>query len=425
MHSEQHRTRTLWLAGILHAFTHTYHVALLPLYLLIQADLKLTSVEQATLLVTTMMLSYFVPSYALGVLADRVSRKRLLGIGLAINGLGFVGLSLAPNYPMALACAAIAGIGGSFYHPAATAMVARLFPTGTGKALGLVGIGAGVGFFFGPIYTGWRVASLEPLLGAAAWRKPILELGVLGILMAIIFAWLAEEKPADQHAPKPHGHVDKMFPTPALWLFFIAASLAFGLRDFTGAAMGSLGSLFFQKAHGFDAKFTGFALSGIFLAASISNPVFGNLSDRGRFRWTSFALICAAVIIVIFPRLPVQWSVLMLMAYGFFFMGSYPMVEAALMESVPDAVRGRVFGFFITVGGLIGNLSHWAMGRLVKRMGTGAESPESYYSIYTVLSALVVLSLLGLPCLFAIRKREHALEHPAAPETGAPKTEPV
>ena len=49
-----HRTRTLWLAGMLHGFTHMYQVALMPLYLRIQEDLRLGSVEQATLLVTVM-----------------------------------------------------------------------------------------------------------------------------------------------------------------------------------------------------------------------------------------------------------------------------------------------------------------------------------------------------------------------------------
>ena len=44
---------------------------------------------------------------------------------LTINGLGFVGLSFAPNYPAAVACVMVAGFGGSFFHPSATAMVAR------------------------------------------------------------------------------------------------------------------------------------------------------------------------------------------------------------------------------------------------------------------------------------------------------------
>src|SRR5947199_8330416 len=94
-----HQVRTLWLCGTLHAFKHIYHVALMPLYLLIQRELKLSSVEQATLLLTLMMLAYFLPSYSMGVLADRLSRKRLLAIGLAINGAGYVGLAFSPSYP--------------------------------------------------------------------------------------------------------------------------------------------------------------------------------------------------------------------------------------------------------------------------------------------------------------------------------------
>src|SRR5438105_13178344 len=146
-HEQSHRNRTLCLVGALHAFTHLYQVALLPLYLRIQADLRLTSVEQATLLVTVMGLAYFVPSYPLGALADRLSRKKLLATGLAINALGFIGLSLAPNYGWALASVVLAGFGGTFYHPAATALIARMFPEARGKALGLVGICASAGFF--------------------------------------------------------------------------------------------------------------------------------------------------------------------------------------------------------------------------------------------------------------------------------------
>jgi hypothetical protein len=58
------------------------------------------------------------------------------------------------------------------------------------------------------------------------------------------------------------------------------------------------------------------------------------------------------------------------------------MTEAALMQAVPDALRGRVFGLFITAGGLIGNLSHWVVGAQIKRLGGGAFTASSYYPIY-------------------------------------------
>jgi MFS family permease len=405
MTDSRHRIRTLTLVSVLHAFTHLYQVALMPLYLPIQQSFKLESVGSATFLVTLMMLSYFLPSYPMGVLADHVSRKKLLGFGLAINGLGFVGLALAPSYPLALASMVVAGFGGSFFHPAATALTARLFPSNLGRALGLIGIGAGAGFFLGPIYSGWRASQ------SGDWRTPVLEMGVLGLAGAGAFLWLAEDtppSPTDDARRRARG--EKLFSKPAAAVLFIAAAFAFCLRDFTGSGMGSLGSLFLQNAHGFTVQQTGVALSGIFLATVISNPLFGHLSDRGRKRWACLVHGVAATIIVIFPHLPGgqhRWFFVVFMAYGFFFMASYPIVEAGVMHAVHDSVRGRAFGLWITIGGLLGNLSHWLIGHWVAGFGAQAARPEAYYPLYAMLALLLVASLIGLPCLQAVQRHEH------------------
>jgi MFS family permease len=437
-----HRMRTLWLSGVLHAFTHMYQVALLPLYLRIQQDLRLSSVDQATLLVTVMGIAYFIPSYPQGVMADRLSRKRLMAVGLAINGLGFVALALAPSYAWALLSVIIAGFGGSFYHPAATALVARLFPEARGRALGLAGIGASVGFFLGPIYCGWRVVS------CGNWRSPVLEIGLAGLTAAGLFSWLAEDdqqsraegpcrcsrvgtprrgvRGADgrlgeaslpttgrQDALPCSAASHKLFPRPALWGFFFAASVLLSLRDFAGSAVATSASLFLQNAHGFSPKITGLVLSGIYIASAISNPVFGGLSDSGRMRWLMSVLLLAAALVSIFPRVPVTWMAPVLITYGFFFLSSYPMTEAAVMESVPDAVRGRIFGLFITVTGLLSNLSHWTVGTWVERLGPRASAAASYLSLFGTLSLLIVTSLAALPFLHGLRKREHL--EPAGP----------
>jgi MFS family permease len=211
-----------------------------------------------------------------------------------------------------------------------------------------------------------------------------------------------------------------MFPQRTLWFWFVAASLLFSVRDFAGSSVGTLGSLFMQEAHGFSLQQTGLTLSALFLAAVVSNPFFGALSDRGRLRWTAFVLVIAALAIALFPRVGPAGFVPVLAVYGFFFMASYPMVEAALMESVPDAVRGRVYGFFITVGGLVGNCSHWVMGHHVESLGAGASRPASYYGLYAGLAGLLLASLLGLPCLRAIRNRELDLTRTAPTATVGP-----
>lgn len=210
-----------------------------------------------------------------------------------------------------------------------------------------------------------------------------------------------------------------MFPTPALWLMFIAAAFVFLLRDFTGSSMGTVGSLFLQKARGFDLQKTGWAISLIFIASAISNPLFGHFSDRSRLKWAAGLIVISAALVAIFPHVPAPWIIPTLIVYGFFFMASYPIVEAALMESVPDSVRGRVFGLFITIGGLLGNLSHWIVGHWVESFDGRAADVRAYYSLYGWLALFLLLSLGGLPCLRAIRKREEAV-HPGATHHAEP-----
>jgi MFS family permease len=413
MHDENHRRRTLWLCTALHAFTHVYQVALIPLYLRIQEDFHLESDAKATFLVTILSIAYFLPSYPMGVLADRVSRKKLLGWGLALNAFGYVGLAFAPNYATAVLFSIVAGLGGSFFHPSATALIARLYPEATGKALGKVAFGASLGFFVGPIYAGWRAGISS--IGQTAlpwflsgWRGAVFELGVLGIIGAVLFYYLAEEKPAPATTGQAkHGAAGgKLFATPTLWMAFLAMSFLFCLRDFAGSGMVSLGSLFLQHAYHFTTSKTGVILSFIYLASMISNPLFGRWSDGGRLRWTIFLLVCASIAVFIFPRVSSGWFQPTLAAYGFFFMASYPVVEAALMETVHDSVRGRVFGCFITVGGLLGNLSHWFVGEWVKRLGDRAGSPESYVGIYNLLAFCIVGSMSALIFLQFIRNRK-------------------
>jgi MFS family permease len=264
------------------------------------------------------------------------------------------------------------------------------------------------------MYSGWRTVT------SGSWRAPVCELGVLGLLAAGLFAWLADEErrvptlsePPDTASPHAAAPV-RLFPSRTLWAFFLGASLALSLRDFAGGALSTSASLFLQNAHGFGPKFAGLALSGIFLASAISNPVFGSLSDKGRMRWGTFLLLSAAVLVSVFPRVPVPWMSPVLLAYGFFFLATYPITEAALMDAVPDAVRSRIFGLFITVAGLVGNLSHWLVGGWIKRLGVDASLTDNYLPLYGVLSFMIILSVTGLPLLHALRRREHLTEDPS------------
>jgi MFS family permease len=134
------------------------------------------------------------------------------------------------------------------------------------------------------------------------------------------------------------------------------------------------------------------------------------MSDGKRMRWVTGLLLLAAVLITVFPRVPEGWMLSVLLGYGFFFLANYPIVEAALMEAVPDAVRGRVFGLFITIAGMIGNLSHWVVGGWVRHLGPDAAFSRSYFPLYNTLACLMLASLAALPCLHGLRRRENEIQ---------------
>ena len=396
--SAPHNVRTLWLVGVLHAFTHLYQVALLPLYLPIRDGLQLRSLEQATGLMTAMMMAYYLPSYPVGILADRLSRRSLLAWGLFFNGAGFVGLGMSTNFGTAMASVILAGFGGSCFHPAATALVAGLNPTRTGKALGLIAIGASVGFLAGPFLSGRMMEA------CGNWRVPILTMGAAGVVMSGLFAMLAREAPRVAVAREDRV---PLFPRPAFGWVFVILALFFCCRDFAGNSLGTLGSLFLQKAHGLTPGAAGTVLSCIFLVSAVSNPLFGHWSDRRRFPWMIGLVGSSAVLFAAFPWLPeglIPWAFGL---YGGLFVASYPIVEAELMQCVPDAARGRFFGLFITVGGVGGNLSHWATGAWVDGMGDRARDAVTYRVLFGALAGLMALSLLGLPALAWFRRHRH------------------
>jgi hypothetical protein len=71
-------------------------------------------------------------------------------------------------------------------------------------------------------------------------------------------------------------------------------------------------------------------------------------------------------------------------------------------------------------GGVIGNLSHWAVGVKVKQLGEAAHSVNAYFPSYTVVALLMVVSLTGLWCLHAIQRRERLVAHKAVEEESMP-----
>jgi MFS family permease len=411
---------TLVLCALLHAFTHAYGTLLVPLYLMMTTDLRLAGVSRASAVVTVYGMVYCIISFKSGVYADRWNRKALLGIGLVGNAIAITAMGLTRSYEMLMVWGVIAGIFGALFHPAANALVPAHYPKSPGMAIGFLGMGSGLGFFLGPQYAGWRAQNADWYFASVAnWQRPLVEAGLAGLILGIIFLLVAREV----HSRNNGQPTRPMAATLRRQITKLA--LIMGCRDFAGIATISLASIYLQKAHGLDAKRTGFILGAMMLVSVIINPVAVYLSPgKRRLPLLTMVMICGGIVVATVPLWNVRYILPVLTTFMSFQLSSYAISDAAMLERVPAEMRGRVVGLFLTIAGTFSSTAPFFMGWWTDHLGPRAVQPSAYIPLFGALAAMMWVSPLASPVIAQLGPPQGPAIEPLS-ETGPATAEPV
>jgi EmrB/QacA subfamily drug resistance transporter len=138
-----------------------------------------------------------------GSVADRVGRRRVFQIGLAIFTLGSLACSLAPSLGWLVAFRALQAVGGSMLNPVAMAIVTNVFtdPRERAKAIGLWGSVFGLSVALGPVIGGVLVDSI-------GWRGVFwvnIPFGIAAI--ALTARYVPESRAATKRSLDPLGQI--------------------------------------------------------------------------------------------------------------------------------------------------------------------------------------------------------------------------
>ena len=224
--------------------------------------------------------------------------------GLLLNAAAITLIGVTRRYDLLLLWAVIAGVGGTIFHPAAGALVPAHFPKNPGMAIGLLGAGSGLGFFFGPQFAGWRAQSAHwslSWINIAQWQKPCVEFGIAGIVASMIFQLIATEADVGFRrrisVPMPINLVMK--------LRVLLIGTVLGCRDFAAIAGFSLAGIYLLRARSFDAKHAGMILGSTMLLSIVTNPLIVWLTPLNR-RLPALrgALILAGLVAICIPFAP-------------------------------------------------------------------------------------------------------------------------
>jgi len=137
----------------------------------IAEEFGLTS-SDASWIVTAYIIVYAIATVFYGKLADRISLKNLLTVGLLVFASGSVAGLLAQSFGMILGARVLQAAGGSAVTAASMIVPVRYFsPEARGRAMGVTATGVALGTAAGPIVSGlvtsaghWRYLFLLSLL---------------------------------------------------------------------------------------------------------------------------------------------------------------------------------------------------------------------------------------------------------------------
>ena len=159
------------VAHFAHHVTNSLLSALLPF---ISAAFGL-SYTSAGFLVGSYSIASGLTNAPLGVLADRIGARRVIVWGLVLIGLSSIAIGLSTEYWQLIAFLAVMGIASGTYHAPASALIAELFSSRRGMAMGTHTTAGHLSFFAAPLVAGI-------LATAGSWRTPYIAFVVMGVI---------------------------------------------------------------------------------------------------------------------------------------------------------------------------------------------------------------------------------------------------
>jgi len=328
-------------------------------------------------------------SFPVGFLADITSKKKLIMLSMIICGASAMLVGFSNNIWLTGAGMILLGIGASLYHPPGYAHMALLSTEMRGRFMGIQGLGGDMGMALAYITS----AALGLAIG---WRYTFVLWGAVGILMAIVNYFLAEDTPIDpEDISRPRegyiATVKKMFTTDqrtSLILVLIVVMLSGGL--WTGVSQWIL--TYINKTKGVSLIIAGGLSTIQYTVGAFAQIIGGELSDKlGRkiilmAGFTAFAVSLVAMVLA-----PGDLIVLLVLvaALGFTFYVTQAPISALLADITNKNTVGVTYGINFTVKYGIGAILPITAAWISSTYGL-----DSVFYFFAMLSALAFLIIL-------------------------------
>ncbi len=331
----------------------------------LRADIaELQSAEKFGDLMAIFLVVYAICSPIGGWVADRVNRKWLIVLSLAVWSSVTLLMGHAHNFPELYWLRAGMGISEALYIPAGLALIAD-FHRGSTRSLA-------VGLHLSGLYMGQALGGIGGWIAQdVSWRAAFGSCGWFGVGYALVLVCFLRE--ADRHSPAFNAANETGQPSSINWPGFALLLLCFMLPSFPGWAVKNWLPTLLHDRFAFDQKSSGlfatiFASGAGFLGVILG----GRLSDawfrrnpRGRTYMSAIGLLITVPALVGIGQantaaVALACIALYGLAFGFFDTNNMPI----LCELAPPRFRATGYGLINFAGISAGAIVTPLLGRL-------------------------------------------------------------
>jgi len=144
----------------------------------------------------------------------------------------------------------------------------------------------------------------------------------------------------------------------------------------------------------------GFIVGAMMLFSILINPLAVYVSPgRRRLPALALTLVLGGVFFSLTPAVPVRWVIVVLSLFQMCQLGSYAISDAAMLERVDPAVRGRVVGLFLTLAGTFAALSPWVIGSWVDLLGERSHHAAGFVGVFATLGTMMIIASFSTPII--------------------------
>jgi len=394
----RYQFRVLAILALINFVNFADRMVIVPLFPLLRADFPVRDAELGALQ-TALQIVLALGTIPFGLLADRISRTRIIAAGVIFWSLATFLTGLAGTFAMLLLSRALVGMGEAVYGPSAQSIISSVFPPQTrARALAIFAAGMLIG--------GAGGQALGGVLGEAfGWRSAFFLVGFPGLLLGLLVMRLREPPRAPQEALVPVG---RLLRVPA----FLGMLLSGTLITFAGLSIVTWGADFVQRYKGFSTWEAGVLLGTLgFFSLVLGVLVGGSVADRLQQKWVhgrvaaiAFGFAAAAPFVVWGVHAEEKATVLAaFFGAGFFMSWYHGPVTAVIHDLMPARAHATSVGVYMFVTQLAGAFGPQLVGQISDAWG-----------LHTGLEVAAGVLLAGAACYLLVIRciRRDGLRHP-------------